>query len=642
VWGNWLGMAVCPIGTYVCGLRDRFENAIGTGGDDTAMNGIRMKCCNRVPGGGNTVREISAGDGIWGSWKNFIDCPANFYACGLQTRFEPFQGTKKSEDDTALNGVRMRCCDRGTYSNQVGISIQEGAWGNWKPSYSMCPTGQVICGLESRFESDQGVNADDTAMNGIKMRCCDNSDAEIEIYVEEGLFGGWKGSFVSCPANTIPVGMSVRNDPTVAGNGDATALNGIRLRCQSIASPSSVTSVSVEEGLWGNWGSNVQCPADSYVCGFNTQFLGNQGLGDDSALNGIAIRCCNFRNNPQTSTDRIVLGGLRGSWKSSYVQCPTGYYAHGYQTRFQSNQVGGDDTALNGLRVICRKINSIITYPSAAPSPAPTIAPTSQYGLTPISPLITVFVPRQLCTPDNCPQDLGTCLYNQCIFKNGYNGMRTMPKAYATISGCSLANNNCDGVAKNIFSVSNVVTDMVTRLPGSLAACPGSTSFSGECIGVAGVNPSLFGDAPGYAIYQKSWGLGLSPASGMCYKLTGYNNNVAYLAVVNRCSGMCSCPSRGFPNPVNCGNCIGTNYFTDLIPDIKPNCQCMGTASNSISTCATPQTMAACDWCAANKHPHFNIDTAAFQHVCGPLTLGRCEIMKVEVVPNCVTKNPYW
>ena len=45
-WGSWTDMKTCPDNTYVCGLKARVESP---GGDDTAMNGIHMKCCKFNP-----------------------------------------------------------------------------------------------------------------------------------------------------------------------------------------------------------------------------------------------------------------------------------------------------------------------------------------------------------------------------------------------------------------------------------------------------------------------------------------------------------------------------------------------------------------------------------------------------------------
>jgi hypothetical protein len=50
-------------------------------------------------------------------------------------------------------------------------TVEEGLWGDWR-GMKMCPEGKYVCGLEARFERDQGKN-DDTALNGIRMTCCD-------------------------------------------------------------------------------------------------------------------------------------------------------------------------------------------------------------------------------------------------------------------------------------------------------------------------------------------------------------------------------------------------------------------------------------------------------------------------------------
>ena len=49
------------------------------------------------------------GEGPWGSWHEPTYCPARHYVCGLEQKLEGPQGGG-SGDDTALNGVAMRCC----------------------------------------------------------------------------------------------------------------------------------------------------------------------------------------------------------------------------------------------------------------------------------------------------------------------------------------------------------------------------------------------------------------------------------------------------------------------------------------------------------------------------------------------------
>ena len=51
VWGDWKGMVMCPMFKYVAGFQVRIEpkQGGGLGGDDTALNGLKLFC--RRPNG---------------------------------------------------------------------------------------------------------------------------------------------------------------------------------------------------------------------------------------------------------------------------------------------------------------------------------------------------------------------------------------------------------------------------------------------------------------------------------------------------------------------------------------------------------------------------------------------------------------
>ncbi|KXZ45120.1 hypothetical protein GPECTOR_58g569 [Gonium pectorale] len=71
-----------------------------------------------------------------------------------------------------------------------------------------------------------------------------------------------------------------------------------------------------------------------------------QGLKDDTAANSIAFACSSDRN-----TDLIAHGGWFGEWQKWMTYCPGDSYICGLQVRIE--EPGGDDTALNGLRIAC-------------------------------------------------------------------------------------------------------------------------------------------------------------------------------------------------------------------------------------------------------------------------------------------------
>ena len=73
---------------------------------------------------------------------------------------------------TGLNvSGNLRLKDGNWYDNSNDVIVENGIWGNWK-GMKMCPAGKYVCGLEARFEPSQGKD-DDTALNGIRMTCCD-------------------------------------------------------------------------------------------------------------------------------------------------------------------------------------------------------------------------------------------------------------------------------------------------------------------------------------------------------------------------------------------------------------------------------------------------------------------------------------
>jgi hypothetical protein len=101
----------------------------------------------------------------------------------------------------------------------------------------------------------------------------------------------------------------------------------------------------VFEGLWGNWERIGMCDENSYIIGGQVRFEGRQGGDDDTALNGLQIVC----KNPVTQTSQIVLvsEGMWGDWKDGVVD--DSQYVTGGQVRFEGRQGHDDDTAMNGI-----------------------------------------------------------------------------------------------------------------------------------------------------------------------------------------------------------------------------------------------------------------------------------------------------
>ncbi|KXZ48480.1 hypothetical protein GPECTOR_27g650 [Gonium pectorale] len=84
----------------------------GKGGDDTAANSIVFQCSNA------RGTDVIAHTGFWGDWTATRYCPGETYICGLQTRVE----SSDASDDTAMNGLRIACCNFPTNTETAVIS----------------------------------------------------------------------------------------------------------------------------------------------------------------------------------------------------------------------------------------------------------------------------------------------------------------------------------------------------------------------------------------------------------------------------------------------------------------------------------------------------------------------------------------
>ncbi|XP_070605817.1 vitelline membrane outer layer protein 1-like [Erythrolamprus reginae] len=153
--------------------------------------------------------------GAWGSWGRYDFCFKGF-ANGFSLKVEAVQG---SDDDTALNGIRLHC--------SKGLSIQSavGPWGKWTKS-KYCRSTYYLVSFSLRVEPAQG-SGDDTAANNIEFTCSDG-----EVLRGNGLNWGKFGKFSSrCPSRSKGIcGIQTKVEEE-QGSGDDTALNDVHFFC---------------------------------------------------------------------------------------------------------------------------------------------------------------------------------------------------------------------------------------------------------------------------------------------------------------------------------------------------------------------------------------------------------------------------
>jgi hypothetical protein len=179
-----------------------------------------------------------------------------------------------------------------------------------------------------------------------------NELTDTLITVHDGFWGNWEAPVI-IPEGFYVYGMQVRFEPG-SSNNDDTALNGIRILCSTYDGKSQRT-ITVHEGFWGDWRKVVAVPNRCYVIGVATRIEYPQpNGGDDTALNGIKMI---YRNLDNSTTGAITVeDGLWGSWAGE-ASVPEGSLLAGLQVRIEAPQGKGDDTAMNGVKVVSRPFN---------------------------------------------------------------------------------------------------------------------------------------------------------------------------------------------------------------------------------------------------------------------------------------------
>ncbi|CAG7785485.1 unnamed protein product [Allacma fusca] len=171
-WGKWFEYNECPLGSFVYGFQLKVETTMNDISDDTGLNGIFLLCS--TPAARRFTYEffgpyaptppsnaISSRVGNFGEYRNVWQCAGGSFAIGLELRSQEPQGI--FWDDTAANNLRIHC-NRGKILEGDGEEL-----GEWSGA-ALCPHGYIICGIQTQIEF---AAFDQTALNNVRMGCCE-------------------------------------------------------------------------------------------------------------------------------------------------------------------------------------------------------------------------------------------------------------------------------------------------------------------------------------------------------------------------------------------------------------------------------------------------------------------------------------
>lgn len=106
---------------------------------------------------------------------------------------------------------------------------------------------------------------------------------------------------------------------------------------------------------WGDWGGWAEC-TNSFAVGFITKVESSQGIGDDTAMNGLYLYCS---DNSRISSSI----GPWGDWDPVVRYCDIGKKIKAFAIKIESDQgSSGDDTATNGIQFKCEDDKVITSF----------------------------------------------------------------------------------------------------------------------------------------------------------------------------------------------------------------------------------------------------------------------------------------
>eukprot|EP00727_Mastigamoeba_balamuthi_P012573 m51a1_g7939 hypothetical protein (372) ;mRNA; f:89401-105309 len=242
-----------------------------------------------------------------------------------------------------------------------------------------------VSSVQVQEEQFCGIKCDDMALSVIKV-CCRNragSQVLVDISHTKMSWGKWS-KWYDCQASAhwhaedhfftyLKWSLDIMRDMAQSMSKESITEAGVKqvqggkkqkkmqksmldnkkIKVTSELNIAAIKSKEVEvgnEGQWGDWGLLSSCPEGRFARGFVTKSEAAQGKGDDTALNGVRLVCegGNTQDGPMSEE------GPWGTWDEP-ILCPAGSRVIAFQVQ-EEKACGSkcDDTALNAIKMRCR------------------------------------------------------------------------------------------------------------------------------------------------------------------------------------------------------------------------------------------------------------------------------------------------
>ncbi|CAC5392605.1 unnamed protein product [Mytilus coruscus] len=157
--GDWSDVEYCSEGHFAIGYEMKIEGN-QDGGDDSALNAIRLHCSNPDWKDSNNISGTIIGkEGPFGMWKDVAMCSNGEVIVSFSLQFE----SMINGDNSAANYVRFKCrnIDSPSSGTILGTSALWGDYGAWS---EYCAVGSAICGLKINVKTTAGVQFLDNSL----------------------------------------------------------------------------------------------------------------------------------------------------------------------------------------------------------------------------------------------------------------------------------------------------------------------------------------------------------------------------------------------------------------------------------------------------------------------------------------------